>query len=61
MGVFCYINEMTFGPLWSPKVEGWLPGEPKTRLEVWDFQSHPLTSEEGRGGGGELHHQRPMI
>lgn len=43
-GVFCYVNKVTFGP--NFKDGNWLP-----RDSTSNFQSHPLTSREGRGAG----------
>ena len=51
--VFGYINEVTFGPPSLPGNAllgwGWLPGEPTTWLEGWNFQSHSLISREEIG------------
>lgn len=44
---FLFVNEDDF---WTPsKGGGWLPGEPAMGSEVWNFQSHLLTSRRGKG------------
>ena len=51
-GIFCYVNEVTFGKPIDNLNGGWLPEESTLRFEGWKFQSYPVTS--GRGEGLEV-------
>ena len=53
-GVFCYVNEVTFGPHW--KMGAGCQEKPPYDWRLGTFSPTPLTVRERRGSGGWINH-----